>query len=111
MAGEGGDAMTTASPTVGRSPAAARKLRRDVGLVGLLFTSVGSIIGSGWLFGALNASLIAGPAALLSWVLGGAAVILLALIHAALAGIYRVAGGRPRFPPYRFRRLVRFARV
>jgi hypothetical protein len=32
-----------------------------VGLVGLLFASVGSIIGSGWLFGALNASLIAGP--------------------------------------------------
>ena len=108
-AGEGGDAMTTASPTVGAAPAAARKLRRDVGLVGLLFTSVGSIIGSGWLFGALNASLIAGPAALLSWVLGGAAVILLALIHAELGGMYPVAGGSARFPHYAFGSLVGFA--
>jgi hypothetical protein len=31
-----------------------------------MFTSVGSIIGSGWLFGALAASLVAGPAALIS---------------------------------------------
>ena len=30
-------------------------MRRDIGTVGLLFASVGSIIGSGWLFGALNA--------------------------------------------------------
>src|SRR5437870_4314181 len=109
MAGEGGDEMTTASATVGKSPAAARKLRRDVGMVGLLFTSVGSIIGSGWLFGALNASLIAGPAALLSWVLGGSAVILLALIHAELGGMYPVDGGSARFPHYAFGSLVGFA--
>ena len=70
----------------------AHKLRRDVGLVGLLFASVGSIIGSGWLFGALSASQIAGPAALISWVIGGAAMILLALIHAELGGMYPVAG-------------------
>jgi amino acid transporter len=50
--------------------------------VGLLFTSVGSIIGSGWLFGALNASKIAGPAAVLAWVIGGAGTIVLALVHA-----------------------------
>ena len=42
-------------------------LRRHVGMVGLLFASVGSIIGSGWLFGALNASEQAGPAAIISW--------------------------------------------
>ncbi len=29
-------------------------MKRDVGIVGLLFASVGSIIGSGWLFGALD---------------------------------------------------------
>ena len=52
--------MSTTSSAVGAVPVEARKLRRDVGMVGLLFASVGSIIGSGWLFGALNASLIAG---------------------------------------------------
>lgn len=93
----------------GPVPLAQRKLRRDVGLVGLLFASVGSIIGSGWLFGALNASLVAGPAALISWVLGGAAVILLALIHAELGGMYPVAGGSARFPHYAFGSMIGFA--
>jgi amino acid transporter len=81
-------------------------MRRDVGLVGLMFVSVGSIIGSGWLFGALNASLVAGPAALISWIVGGAAVILLALIHAELGGMYPVAGGSARFPHYAFGSMI-----
>src|SRR5437867_1589933 len=100
--------MTTASPTIGAAPAEARKLRRDVGLVGLLFASVGSIIGSGWLFGALNASLIAGPASMVSWVLGGAAMMLLALTHAELGGMYPVAGGSARFPHYAFGSVIGF---
>jgi amino acid transporter len=86
-----------------------RRLRRDVGLVGLLFTSVGSIIGSGWLLGALAASKIAGPAALISWVLGGGAMLLLALVHAELGGMYPVAGGSARFPHYAFGSLAGFA--
>jgi amino acid transporter len=86
-----------------------RHLRRDVGLVGLLFTSLGSIIGSGWLFGSLYAAREAGPSALLSWVIGGAAVILLALIYAELGGMYSVAGGTARFPHYAFGSLVGFA--
>jgi amino acid transporter len=90
-------------------PVAERKLRRDIGMVGLMFTSVGSIIGSGWLFGALSASIIAGPAALISWILGGAAVILLALIHAELGGMYPVAGGSARFPHYAFGSMIGFA--
>jgi amino acid transporter len=85
------------------------RLRRDVGTVGLLFVSVGSIIGSGWLFGSLNASLVAGPAALIAWVLGGAIMILLALIHAELASAYPVAGGSARFPLYAFGGVVGFA--
>ncbi|HEY7201399.1 MAG TPA: hypothetical protein VIC57_14350, partial [Candidatus Dormibacteraeota bacterium] len=55
-----------------------RKLQRRVGLVALMFTSVGSIIGSGWLLGALTASKVAGPAALISWLIGAVAVLFLA---------------------------------
>ena len=40
------------------------KLKRHLGPIALLFTAIGSIIGSGWLFGAYNASQIAGPAAI-----------------------------------------------
>ena len=32
------------------------KVRREAGVIGLLYASLGSIIGSGWLFGALHAS-------------------------------------------------------
>lgn len=85
-----------------------RKLRRDVGLVGLLFVSLGSIIGAGWLFGALYASSLAGPAAVISWVLGGGAVMLLALTHAELGGMYPVAGGSARFPQFAFGSLIGF---
>ena len=93
--------MGAITSSAGMQAAEARRLRRDVGMVGLLFASVGSIIGSGWLFGALNASFVAGPASLISWVLGGAVVMLLALIHAELGGMYPVAGGSARFhrPP------------
>lgn len=91
------------------APIAERKMRRDVGMVGLMFASVGSIIGSGWLFGALAASTVAGPAALISWIIGGAAVILLALIHAELGAMYPVAGGSARFPHYAFGSMIGFA--
>jgi amino acid transporter len=90
-------------------PAAEPKLKREVGLVGLLFVSVGSIIGSGWLFGALTASQIAGPAVLISWVIGGAGMMLLALAHAELGGMYPVAGGSARFPLIAFGSLIGFA--
>ena len=89
-------------------PLRERSLRRDVGLVGLLFTSVGSIIGSGWLFGSLFAAQQAGPAALISWGIAGLAVILLALIYAEMGGMFPVAGGTARFPHYAFGSLAGF---
>jgi amino acid transporter len=98
-----------ADAAVSGAAAGEHKLRRDVGMVGLLFASVGSIIGSGWLFGGLNAAKVAGPAALISWVLGGGAMMLLALVHAELGGMYPVAGGSARFPHYAFGSLIGFA--
>src|SRR4051812_21269296 len=77
-------------------------LLRQIGLVGLLWASVGSVIGSGWLFGAQKALTAAGPAAIISWVIGGVAILILALIHAELGGMYPVSGGSARFPHYAF---------
>src|SRR5690348_2451614 len=73
-------------------------MRRDIGVIGLLFASVGSIIGSGWLFGAMNASGIAGPAAILSWVIGAVMILLIALTYAELGTMFPVSGGVIRFP-------------
>jgi amino acid transporter len=86
-----------------------RALRRDVGLSGLLFVSAGSIIGSGWLFGALYATQEAGPAALISWGLGAVFMLVLALVHAELGGAYPVAGGTARFPHYSHGSMVGYA--
>jgi amino acid transporter len=73
-------------------------LKREMGLIGATWASETSIIGSGWLFGALFAVQAAGPIALLGWVIGGVAVIFLALVHAELGGMYPVSGGTARFP-------------
>lgn len=77
-------------------------LRRDVGVIGLLFASVGSIIGSGWLFGALNASREAGPAAIISWALGGIMILLIGLVYAELGTMFPLSGGVVRFPHLSF---------
>jgi len=80
----------------------AEGLDRGVGFLGLLWASEGSIIGSGWLFGALVAATYAGPSALIGWVVASMIVILLALVHAELGGLFPVSGGTSRFPHYAF---------
>jgi amino acid transporter len=61
-------------------------LQRTVGFWGLMFVSLGSIIGSGWLLSALSATQTAGQAAILSRVLAAAMLIVLALVFAELGG-------------------------
>lgn len=74
------------------------KLKRHVGPIGLLFAAIGSIIGSGWLFGAFNASVIAGPAALFSWLIAGGLILLIALTYAELGPMFPISGGVVRYP-------------
>jgi amino acid transporter len=96
-----------ASTTQGHGPDVATALDADgldrgVGFLGLLWASETSIIGSGWLFGALGAAVIAGPSAILGWVLGSVIILVLALVHAELGGLFPVSGGTSRFPHYAF---------
>jgi len=86
----------------------AGRLHRSVGFFGLTFISLGSIIGSGWLLGALNAAQQAGPASVLSWILGGGMLALLALCYAELGATYPVAGASARFPYYSHGPIVGF---
>ena len=79
-----------------------RRLKRHVGTVGLLFTAVGSIIGSGWLFGALAASEQAGPASILSWLFGAIMITFIGLSYAELGTMFPVSGGVVRFPHFAF---------
>jgi len=94
--------MDTTDATLHRAAADDRRLRRDIGIIGLLFTAVGSIIGSGWLFGALAASQISGPASIFAWAIGGVMIILIGLCYAELGTMFPVSGGVVRFPHYAF---------
>jgi amino acid transporter len=93
--------MSAPADTLRTAPAEGR-LRRDLGIVALLFSAVGSIIGSGWLFGALTAGQIAGPASIIAWAIGGVMVTLIGLCYAELGTTFPVSGGVVRFPHFSF---------
>src|SRR4051794_40452332 len=77
-------------------------MRRHLGVIGLLFSGVGSIIGSGWLFGALTAAGLAGPAAIFSWLIGAVMIMLIGLVYAELGTMFPLSGGVIRFPHISF---------
>jgi amino acid transporter len=87
-----------AEPKAARFEASDLKLRRSMSLTQALFLSVGSIIGSGWLFAALGAASYAGPAAIVSWVVGGVFIILIALSWSEVAAMLPRTGGLVRYP-------------
>ncbi|WP_027820758.1 APC family permease [Paraburkholderia bannensis] len=68
------------------------KLRREAGIIGLLFASATSMIGSGWLFGAYHAARIAGPLSIGSWIIGAVIIMLIALCFAELAVLFPRSG-------------------
>jgi len=70
----------------------AGNLRRDARIIGLLFASTTSMIGSGWLFGAFHAAKIAGPYAIWSWVAGALIILLIALCFAELGALFPRSG-------------------
>lgn len=85
------------------------KMHREIGLIGLTFVAVSGIIGSGWLFAPLLAAKHAGPAALLAWIIGGAAMLLLALTFAEISAMLPVAGGIARVPQFSHGNVVSMA--
>ena len=70
--------------------------KHRLGLIGLLFASIGGILGSGWLFGPLYAAQLAGPAALVAWLMGGIAITIVALTFAEVAASLPLNGGITR---------------
>ena len=83
-------------------------MKRHISLLGLCFASISAIIGSGWLFAAFYTAQNAGPSALLSWVLGGAAVIIIAFVFAELSAMLPITGTISRIPHYTHGTLVSF---
>jgi amino acid transporter len=76
------------------------RLKKDFGTIGLLFTAIGSIIGSGWLFSSLHASAQAGPASIISWIVGTLMFLFIGLSYAELGVMFPRSGGVARYPHY-----------
>ena len=74
------------------------QLKRSIGPVGLTFVAVGGVLGSGWLFAPMLAAEHAGPAAIVAWLIGAVAMLLLAMTFAEVSALLPVAGGLARIP-------------
>jgi len=87
-----------AEEALGSFEEADRHLNRAMGFTQLLFMSMGAIIGSGWLLATLAAASTAGPAATISWVIGGVFILFIALTYAEISGMLPRTGGIVRYP-------------
>ncbi len=83
-------------------------IRREVGAIALMFTGLGSIIGSGWLFGAWRAAQLAGPGAVYAWIIGAVVILFVALTYAELGAMFPESGGAVRYGHYSHGSLVGF---
>jgi amino acid transporter len=83
-------------------------IRRHVGAIALMFTGLGSIIGSGWLFGAWRAAELAGPGAIWAWVIGAVVILFIAVTYAELGAMFPESGGMVRYGQYSHGTLVGF---
>ncbi|MED1469811.1 APC family permease [Bacillus salipaludis] len=75
-------------------------LHRRMGTFSLTMVGLGSIIGSGWLFGAWRAAQIAGPAAIFSWIIGMIVISFIALSYSELGAMFPEAGGMVKYTQY-----------
>lgn len=75
-----------------------RKLRRSLTTTHVAAMTFSAMIGSGWLFAAYYSAGTAGPAALISWGIGGLFSAVTALVFIELAIGYPISGGLVRWP-------------
>lgn len=76
------------------------QFKRKLSLLDLTFLGCGSIIGSGWLYGALNAAKLSGVLAWIPWVIGAVIFLLIGLVYAELTAAMPRSGGFLRYPDY-----------
>ena len=99
--------MSAGPPAVVKNASAAAegesghgRFKRQLSLTDLTFIGLGAIFGSGWLFSASYVADIAGPAGIVSWLIGGAAVLLLGWVYCELGAALPHSGGVVRYPVY-----------
>jgi len=93
-------AMATENPSAAEAESVGGRFKRQLSLTDLTFIGLGAIFGSGWLFSASYVADMAGPAGIVSWLIGGAAVLLLGLVYCELGAALPRSGGVVRYPVY-----------
>lgn len=73
-------------------------LNRRFTPLSLLMLSINGMVGSAWLFAPLYAAKIAGSGAIIAWLIGGLATVIIALTFAELSVMFPVAGGTAQIP-------------
>ena len=57
-----------------------------INLSSLMYTGIGSIVGSGWLMSSYLIASISGPSAILSWIIGSIIILVIALNFIEVCG-------------------------
>lgn len=84
------------------------QFKRQIGAGGVMFASIGAMVGSGWLFSSLYAAQHAGPAAIVSWLIATVFIIIIALTFAELGTLFPIAGGIANYPFFTHGKLAGF---
>lgn len=74
--------------------------KRTIGTSALFFASVSAILGSGWLFSSYYSAKLAGPASLVSWLIGGILLLIIAFVFAEICAMLPISGSSARIPQY-----------
>ena len=82
--------------------------KKKISLFSLIMLTLSSLIGSGWLFGSWEASKIAGPAAIISWILGAVIIGLIAFNYIELGTMFPERGGMSHYAQYTHGSLLGF---
>src|SRR3989338_3941277 len=69
------------------------KFNRNISTFSLMMTGITSIVGSGWLLSTQKIANVAGPAGLVSWVVGAVIALLVGLLFVEMGSIFPSAGG------------------
>jgi len=75
-------------------------LKRDISTLNVLVAAAGGMVGSGWLFAPFIGAQIAGPNALISWIIAAIFMLFIALPLCELGTIFPISGGMSNYPTF-----------
>ncbi len=82
------------------------QMNKNLSALSLLWISITSMVGSGWLFGSLYSAHFAGPAAIIAWPLAGFLLLFVALSYAELGTMFPRSDSLACLPLYTHGRLT-----